>query len=201
MKDKKNKEKYNKKAKKQNKNISLKADYKWIVTITITAFIITFFMSIFSESALKDINLPLSILIVLLFIILGIIFDMIGISVTVADKKVFHSMAAKKVSGARVALKLIENNSKVSSFCNDVIGDICGILSGTAAGTIGILLASKLKLNIFTVTLVITSLIAALTIGGKALGKSIAINHSNNIVYKFARIIKIFIGEKNYNII
>lgn len=201
MKDKKNKEKYNKKAKKQNKNISLKADYKWIVTITITAFIITFFMSIFSESALKDINLPLSILIVLLFIVLGIIFDMIGISVTVADKKVFHSMAAKKVSGARVALKLIENNSKVSSFCNDVIGDICGILSGTAAGTIGILLASKLKLNIFTVTLVITSLIAALTIGGKALGKSIAINHSNNIVYKFARIIKIFIGEKNYNII
>lgn len=196
MKDKKNKEKYNKKAKKQNKNISLKADYKWIVTITITAFIITFFMSIFSESALKDINLPLSILIVLLFIVLGIIFDMIGISVTVADKKVFHSMAAKKVSGARVALKLIENNSKVSSFCNDVIGDICGILSGTAAGTIGILLASKLKLNIFTVTLVITSLIAALTIGGKALGKSIAINHSNNILYKFARVIKFFTGER-----
>lgn len=196
MKDKKNKEKYNKKAKKQNKNISLKADYKWIVTITITAFIITFFMSIFSESALKDINLPMSILIVLLFIILGIIFDMIGISVTVADKKVFHSMAAKKVSGARVALKLIENNSKVSSFCNDVIGDICGILSGTAAGTIGILLASKLKLNIFTVTLVITSLIAALTIGGKALGKSIAINYSNSILYKFARIIKIFMSEK-----
>lgn len=196
MKDKKNKEKYNKKAKKQNKNISLKADYKWIITITITAFIITFFMSIFSESALRDISLPLSILIVLIFIILGIIFDMIGISVTVADKKVFHSMAAKKVSGAKLALKLIDNNSKVSSFCNDVIGDICGILSGTAAGTIGILLASKLKLNIFTVTLVTTSLIAALTIGGKALGKSIAINHSNSILYKFARIIKLFVGEK-----
>lgn len=196
MKDKKNKENYNKKAKKENKNISLKADYKWIVTITITAFIITFFMSIFSESALRDISLPLSILIVLTFIILGIIFDMIGISVTVADKKVFHSMAAKKVSGAKLALKLIDNNSKVSSFCNDVIGDICGILSGTAAGTIGILLASKLKLNIFTVTLVTTSLIAALTIGGKALGKSIAINHSNSILYKFARIIKIFVSEK-----
>lgn len=196
MKDKKNKEKYNKKAKKQNKNISLKADYKWIVTITVTAFIITFFMSIFSESALKDINLIMSILIVLLFIILGIIFDMIGISVTVADKKVFHSMAAKKVSGAKTAIKLIENNSKVSSFCNDVIGDICGILSGTAAGTIGILLAAKLKLNIFTVTLVITSLIAALTIGGKALGKSIAINYSNSILYKFAKAIKIFTGEK-----
>lgn len=196
MKDKKINENYNKKASKQNKNISLKADYKWIVTITLTAFIITFVMSIFSELALKDISLLLGVLIVLLFIFLGIIFDMIGISVTVADKKVFHSMAAKKVSGAKVALKLIANNSKVSSFCNDVIGDICGILSGTAAGTIAILLASKFNLNLFIVTLIITSLIAALTIGGKALGKSIAINHSNNILYKFARVIKIFSGEK-----
>lgn len=196
MKDKKNKEKYNKKANKQNKNVSLKADYKWIATITITAFMITFVMSIFSESALRDISLTLSVLIVLLFILLGIIFDMIGVAVTVADKKVFHSMAAKKVKGAKLALKLIENNSKVSSFCNDVIGDICGILSGTASSTIAILLATKLKLNIFTVTLVITSLIAALTIGGKALGKSIAINNSNNILYKFARVINIFITEK-----
>lgn len=196
MKNKKISENYNKKASKQNKNISLKADYKWIVTITLTAFIITFVMSIFSELALKDISLLLGVLIVLLFIFLGIIFDMIGISVTVADKKVFHSMAAKKVSGAKVALKLIANNSKVSSFCNDVIGDICGILSGTATGTIAILLSSKFNLNLFIVTLVITSLIAALTIGGKALGKSIAINHSNSILYKFARVIKIFSGEK-----
>ncbi|MCI8671111.1 MAG: hypothetical protein HFI36_03620 [Bacilli bacterium] len=196
MKDKKNKEQYNKKANKQNKNVNLKADYKWIVTITLTAFMITFIMSIFSESALKDINLTLSILIVLIFIVLGIVFDMVGISVTVADKKVFHSMAAKKVSGAKTALKLIANNSKVSSFCNDVIGDICGILSGTAAGTIAILLANKLNFNIFYVSLIITSIIAALTIGGKALGKSIAINHSNNILYKFSCVIKVFTGEK-----
>lgn len=194
--EKKYKENYNKKAKKENKNIKLKANYKWIVTITITAFLITFIMSFFSEIALKDINLLLGILIVLIFIFLGIIFDMIGISVTVADKKVFHSMAAKKVSGAKTALKLIENNSKVSSFCNDVIGDICGILSGAAASTIAVLISVNLKLNLFIVTLIITSLIAALTIGGKAMGKSIAINHSNNILYKFSCFIRIFIKEK-----
>lgn len=194
--EKKYKENYNKKAKKENKNIKLKANYKWIVTITITAFLITFIMSFLSEIALKDINLLLGILIVLIFIFLGIIFDMIGISVTVADKKVFHSMAAKKVSGAKTALKLIENNSKVSSFCNDVIGDICGILSGAAASTIAVLISVNLKLNLFIVTLIITSLIASLTIGGKAMGKSIAINHSNNILYKFSCFIRIFIKEK-----
>ena len=192
MKDKKNKEKYNKKAKKQNKNISLKADYKWIVTITITAFIITFFMSIFSESALKDINLSLSILIVLLFIVLGIIFDMIGISVTVADKKVFHSMAAKKVSGARVALKLIENNSKVSSFCNDVIGDICGIISGSAGVALANILSNAFHLNLFITTLFITAIIAAFTIGGKALGKTTAMNRSTYILYQFCKVLSFF---------
>jgi len=196
MKDKKNKEKYNKKASKKNKNISMKADYKWIITITLTAFVITFIMSTFSEIALKDISLIFSILIVVIFISLGIIFDMIGVAVTVADKKVFHSMASKRVSGAKIALKLIENNSKVSSFCNDVIGDICGILSGTAASTIAILLADELKINLFLITLIITSFIASFTIGGKALGKSIAINHSNNILYKFAKFLKIFRKEK-----
>jgi len=196
MKDKKNKEKYNKKASKKNKNISMKADYKWIITITLTAFVITFIMSTFSEIALKDISLIFSILIVVIFISLGIIFDMIGVAVTVADKKVFHSMASKRVSGAKIALKIIENNSKVSSFCNDVIGDICGILSGTAASTIAILLADELKINLFLITLIITSFIASFTIGGKALGKSIAINHSNNILYKFAKFLKIFRKEK-----
>lgn len=190
------KEKYNKKANKKNKNIKLKADYNWIIQITALAFIITFIMSLSSESALKDVNIFVSLIIVLVFIFLGIIFDMIGISVTVADKKVFHSMAAKKVSGAKTALNLIDNASKVSSFCNDVIGDICGILSGTAASTISLLVSTKLNLNLFLVTLVITSIIAALTIGGKALGKSIAINNSNNILYKFARVIGIFHKEK-----
>lgn len=50
----------------------------------------------FSESALKDINLTLSILIVLIFIVLGIVFDMVGISVTVADKKYFILWLLKK---------------------------------------------------------------------------------------------------------
>ncbi len=199
MKDKKNKENYNKKASIENKNIKFKADYKWIITITTIAFIITFFMSLASEISLKDIILITSILIVLLFIILGIIFDMIGISVTVADKKVFHSMAAKKVNGAKLALKLIARDAKVSSFCNDVIGDICGILSGAAASTIAILLANKLNINLFFTTLIITSIIAALTIGGKALGKSIAINYSNKILFKFTQVLSIFYKIKPHN--
>ena len=192
MKDKKNKVKYNSKTKKNNKNISLKKDLQWIFTVTILAFVITLVMTIFSESALANVSVLVGVLIVFAFIFLGIIFDMIGIAVTVADPKVFNSMASKKVKGAKLALRLMKNASKVSSFCNDVIGDICGILSGAAASTIAISLASSLNINVFWVTLLATSVIASLTIGGKAFGKSLAINKANDILYKFAKIINVF---------
>lgn len=195
MKDKKNKTNYNSKAKKNNKNIKRKKDVEWILTVTFMAFSITFVMTLFSESALANVTLAVGIVIIFLFIFLGIIFDMIGIAVTVADPKTFHSMAAKKVKGSRLAIKLMKNASKVSSFCNDVIGDICGILSGAAASTIAILLASKLEVDIFWITLVLTSFIASFTIGGKACGKSIAINRANSILFKFSKVISIFVSE------
>lgn len=196
MKDKKYKKKYNSKASKNNKNISRKKDLHWILTVTVMAFSISFLMTIFSESALANVSVFTGLLIVALFIVLGIIFDMIGISVTVADSKTFHSMAAKRVKGAKTALRLMKNASQVSSFCNDVIGDICGILSGAAATTIALALAVKFNIDVFGITLLSTSLIAALTIGGKACGKSVAINKANSILFKFSRIISIFLKEK-----
>ncbi len=196
MKDKKNKLKYTSKAKKNNRNASKKTDFKWIFSVTLMAFSITFVLTLFSESALANVSLIVGIIIILFFIFLGIIFDMIGIAVTVADAKVFNSMATKKIKGAKLALNLMNKASKVSSFCNDVIGDICGILSGAAASTIAILLANLTNLNIFWITLVLTSFIASLTIGGKACGKSIAINKANEILYAFAKIISLFWKEK-----
>ena len=190
------KNKYVEKAFQKNKNIKKKKDINWIIKITIAAFLITIVMSLIAESALNNVSIFISIIIMLIFIFLGIIFDMIGIAVTVADKKVFNSMAAKKVKGAKTGIKLMKNSNKVASFCNDVIGDICGILSGSAASTIALLVTDSLGINIFISTLLITSIIAALTIGGKAWGKSIAINNANNILYEFSKFICIFKKEK-----
>ena len=117
---------------------------------------------------------------------------MIGISVTVADLKTFNSMATKKVKGATLAVKLIKNADKVSSFCNDVIGDICGIISGSTGVSVAIIVANKFDISLLLVTLLITALIAAMTIGGKAIGKSFAINKSNSILYKFVKVLSIF---------
>lgn len=171
-------------------------DFKWIFKIMALAFVISITFSFISETILPNVNVVIGILLVIIFILLGVIFDMIGVSVTSADEKPFHSMNSRKVKGAGVAVKFKKSADKVSSFCNDVIGDICGIVSGSAGAIIAIALANSLHVDKFVITLVVTALIASLTIGGKALGKSYAINKSNLILYKFAKFISNFYKVK-----
>ena len=167
-----------------------KIDYKWIIKITLLAFIISIVFSSLSESFVKNVNIFLAILILIIFIFIGILFDMIGVAVTSADEGPFHSMSSRKVKGAKQAVKLKKNADKVSSFCNDVIGDICGIISGSVGVTISLSLSNYMSL--FISTLLVTATIAALTIGGKAVFKGVAINKSNEILYNFAKVVSIF---------
>ena len=170
-----------------------KRDTKWILIITILAFVISLIFSLISELVIPNAHIAISIFLVFIFIFLGVIFDIIGVSISTADQKSFHSMATKKVRGSRTAIKLTNKRDKVSSFCNDVIGDICGVISGSCGLSIAIKLSSIFNINLLITTLIITSIISALTIGGKALGKKTAIEKSNTIVYEFSKIISPFV--------
>jgi len=187
---------YSQKVTKDNRVKHFNQNTLWILKVTLIAFLLSLLLSLFSEVVISNSNVIVSILVLIIFILLGIIFDMIGISATVADIKVFNSMAAKRIKGAKTAIKLIKNNSKVSSFCNDVVGDICGVLSGGAGITIAVNLAEKLSINLIVVNLIVTATIAAVTIGGKAWGKSLAINKANVILFKSAQLLRLF-NKKN----
>lgn len=186
------KEKYAKKVNKIKVKNKKKTDYKWVITITITAFVVSILFSVLSEYIIPNTNLIIGILLVIIFIIIGVLFDIIGISVTAATEKPFHSMATKNIKGAKCAIRLIKNAEKVSSFCNDVVGDICGIISGSAGVIISITIATLGNYDTTITTFIVTAIIASLTIGGKALGKGIAVNKSDYILYKFAKILAIF---------
>lgn len=175
--------------KKKNKPL---IDIKWVSRITIIAFIISFLMSFTSELVLPSTNTFIGICLVIVFISIGILFDIIGIAVTSADDKSLHSMSAKNVRGAKMSIFLKNNADRVSSFCCDVIGDICGIISGSAGVIIAANLSSYFKIDIFATTLFVTALIASLTIGGKAMGKGIAMKGSNKILHEFAIFLSIF---------
>ena len=171
-------------------------DKRWILTILIISFIISFLLSFVSEITVPNFNLVIGVIVTLLFIILGILFDIIGVSVTTADEKVFHSMNSRKVKGANIAVLFKKNSEKVSSFCCDVVGDICGVISGSTAVTISTLISKATSINLFFMTLLTTSIVASLTIGGKAIGKSFAINKCDIILYEFSKFISIFYKYK-----
>lgn len=167
-------------------------NWSWIFKILIMSFTISFGMSFVAQMTIPNLSLVFGIIVTLLFIGIGILFDIVGVSVTGADEAVFHSMNSRKVKGASVAVKFKKNADKVSSFCCDVIGDICGIVSGAAGTTIALLLSKNLGLDILISTLLVSAVIASLTIGGKAIGKSFAINKSDIILYEFAKIVSNF---------
>ncbi|MCX8131979.1 MAG: Mg2+ and Co2+ transporter CorB [Clostridia bacterium] len=164
----------------------------WSLLVTVLSFIFSILITFISYKILGDAHIVAAFGVVLFIIIFNIIFDIIGTAVTAADEAPFHAMASRKLYGARQAIKLIRNADKVSNFCNDVIGDISGVISGTATTYIIIRLlkdgnASETSL----LGLVTTGLVAALTVGGKAVGKTIAIANSNYIIYKVAVVIKL----------
>ena len=178
--------------KKREKIKKEKVDIKWIITIIIIAFIISFGLSFVANSTIPNLSLVFGIIITLVFILVGIIFDIIGVAVTSSDEAVFHSMASRKVKGAATAVKLKKNADKTSSFCCDVIGDICGVISGAAGTTICAILVTKYHTDLLITGLIVAAIISSITIGGKALGKSFAINKSDIILYEFAKLISNF---------
>lgn len=171
---------------KNNKNIN------WIFTITFLAFLITIIFSLGSQILLEDVNVIFGIIIILLFVLIGVMFDIIGVAVQSSDSVPFHAMASKKIKNAKTAKKMIQNADKVSSFCNDVIGDICNIISGSAGIVVATSISDKCGISLTISTLLITSIIASLTIGGKALGKGIAVKKSEYIVAKVTKIMHMF---------
>ena len=169
-----------------------KSNNKWIIIVTLLAFGLSLIMSFVAGIILKNVTLIVSILVTFLFILLGIIFDIIGVAVTSGDEVAFHSMSARRVRGGKAGVMLVRNASKVSSICCDVVGDICGIISGSAGVTIVALIIKMTNINELLVSLIVTALISALTIGGKAMGKSMAINKSTEVITIVAKILSLF---------
>ncbi len=163
---------------------------KWALKITILTFLISVLLSLFSETTLKQSNILSALLILFFIITIGIVFDIIGVAVTASSEIPFLSMASRKIPGAKQSLALIKNAHLVSSICNDVVGDICGIISGAAGAVISIrIITDNLSIDSALIGILISSIIASATVGGKAFSKSFAMNNKTAIVHKVGYII------------
>ena len=171
--------------------------WRWVLRIFLMSVTLSALLSFASGIVLADAGYALAIAVLVAFILLGIVFDVIGVAVTAADAKPFHSMAAHREKGAKEALYLLKNAEKVSSFCNDVVGDICGIVSGSTAAVIVLRLQTTFNTKNILISIAVTALISGLTIGGKAIGKRLALNHSTDVVYRTGRALRLLrIGKR-----
>lgn len=174
-----------------NKEKSFKKyNMKWVLLISLWTFFLAISVSIISESIMRNFELIMAFITLIFIIFLGVIFDIVGIAVTAANEKPFHSMAAKKVPEGNYAVRLLRNAGPVSNFCNDVIGDIAGIISG-AAGTIIVwkLIEDYGIKNGAILSVIMSGFIASATVGGKAYGKEIAINNAKKIILYTSKIL------------
>ncbi|MDR2420861.1 MAG: hypothetical protein LBD49_01980 [Oscillospiraceae bacterium] len=170
----------------------MKGRKRWIITITCTSVATSMVFTLVSSRALGSAGYAAAVSALVIFISLGIVFDIIGVAVTSASEAPFHSMAAHRERGAAEAIRLVKNAGKVSSVCNDVVGDIAGIISGTTAALVAARLSVSFAAGEVVTQLLISGAVTGATIGGKAAGKLLAISRTNEILLRIGKIISVF---------
>ena len=166
---------------------------RWVVTIFFVTIMVSGTISFTSDRIMANSSMLVAFLILLAIVFIGIVFDVIGVAVTSADEKPFHSMAARKVLGASESIRLLRNAERVSSICNDVVGDICGVVSGSASATIAVQVLNNFELNLENlIPLIMSALVAGLTVGGKAIGKTFSVHSCTKIVHGVGKLVWAF---------
>lgn len=169
-----------------------RGSWRWTVTVTIVTFVLAAVFSVTSTVFLNGLSWGIGLCLLFVIVLIGVVFDAIGIAAAAADEKPFHSMASKKVPGARQAVGIIRKADQFSNFCNDVIGDISGIVSGAVAFAVVtqmvLVMQNPTSAIQAGINVLLTAIVAAVTVGGKALGKSVAISHANDIVFYVAKV-------------
>jgi len=164
---------------------------RYVLLVTLASFTVTILLSLFSEFAARRLaSIVLAVAMLVTIIAINVVADILGTAATAARETPFHAKAAKKVFGAQQGVYLLRNADKVANFANDFIGDIAGTLAGALGISLMVQVSKGLPAtDIVILNVLITALIAGLTVGGKALGKHIAIEHANEIIFLAGRVL------------
>lgn len=189
----KNKEDDNPRTKNQKQSENNKSNKYWPIKMTVLTFVIAAVFAFLSEIIKNGTSVLLPIIILFVLIIIGCVFDVIGVAVASCDTAPFVAMSSKKVRGAKECIEILKNADKVSNICNDVIGDICGVVSGAAAASIVIIALDYFgSSKELLLSIIASATVSALTVGGKAAGKSIAMKNSKEIVFTVGKVFSFF---------
>lgn len=175
---------------KPDSNVSV--SNKWTAFVLVISFILSVVFSAVTSTVMERMSILWTFVILFLIIGINILFDFIGTSVVSAEESPFHSLSARKVRGAADSISIIRHAPQVSNMCCDIIGDIAGIISGSATAYIVAELVIAFSLRGIFPSLVLTGMVSALTIGGKSFFKGMAMQNGNSVVFTVGRIMYFF---------
>ncbi|MEJ6950113.1 hypothetical protein [Natronospora cellulosivora (SeqCode)] len=149
-------------------------------------------VTLISQTTVEYVALLPAVLILLIVIFVGIISDMVGVAATVAKRETFNAKAAKKVFGASNTLFLLNHSERVASLMCDIVGDICGTVSGAIGIVIVLRIVNSWGGSQTVINLLIIAMVSALTVGGKAFFKTYGIRKADEIIFFVGRILASF---------
>lgn len=188
----------------QNRRGGESGRVRQVLGLFAATFVLATAFTFLSDGVLRTTTIYLAALVLAIIILVGIVFDIIGLATATASHVTLNAMAAKRVPGARQALRMVRNAPRVAAVCNDLVGDIAGTVSG-AAGTAIVFRAGLARAGLGGAagagaaggslgagglwTVLVVALIAAVTVGGKTLGKHLAIERADEIVSRVGRVL------------
>ena len=127
---------------------------------------------------------------ILIFLLMLLNFEILALEQTASAKDI--------ASVETISPSHISKLCKVSNVCSDVVGDIFGIVSGACAAAITLKVVTDIAQDWQQklITISISGVVSALTIGGKAFLKNIAIKNSKEFIMFIARLIAVFNPEE-----
>lgn len=170
----------------------------WGLSVLALSFALTVIFSFLTEISINESSPAyLCVIVLLILLVLNIGCDVLANSIISCKADAFHAMASNKIKGAKRAVTFCRNATKLSSIFADVIGDICGIVSGAAGAVLGVIIAGDGSTTIKLISAIgVSAVIGALTVGGKAIFKHFAIKYNKQIVFGFAKFTTFFKKEK-----
>lgn len=185
------------KKKKQKKKL-MPGWLSWGLGVLFLSFALTVLFSFLTEISIKDSPAYVCVIVLIVLLILNIGCDMIANAIITCQPDAFHAMASNKIKGAKRAVTLCKNATKLGSIFADVIGDICGIVSGAAGAVLVVYIAAFADGNIWEIasSILVSAVIGALTVGGKAIFKHFAMKYNKQIVFSVAKFTTFFKKEK-----
>lgn len=178
------------KRKKSNQGIG------WGIFVLVLSFFLTVFFSYISEVFVADSSVVVGFLAMIVLLFINVSSDVLANAVLSAPIEAYLSMASQKIRGAKRAVKMCKNAPKIASIFADVIGDICGIVSGSVGAMLAFEIYNKgFSTSEIICSILISAVIGALTVGGKAFFKIIAVKKSKRIVYGVAKLSTYFVKE------